>query len=259
MDNRLEFSADIQEEVFPFYAGLDLGISARKWCHLCSLLWRCLDEDSWKRLRIGNAEDPLVSQRVKFQVLVGRPSTVIRIGLVCAEPDAAALAYLGPGEVKASLWSCPTVLFAFDSNDKDPLYFPPSPWHLCSSTRSEAVLGLARHWLERCLTTHSNCSVSSAEDGDGLAIPTRLLDFRGDDEIVFLYISSSHGLKKLDYLLLPQALKARKMNVTVDGFGRMRFENFLVTPGQDTRLFLLEEAFWIRMIMRIIRPISIWS
>ena len=96
MDNRLEFSADIQEEVFPFYAGLDLEISARKWCHLCSLLWRCLDEDSWKRLRIGNAEDPLVSQRVKFQVLVGRPSTVIRIGLVCAEPDAAALAYLGP-------------------------------------------------------------------------------------------------------------------------------------------------------------------
>src|SRR2546423_15701673 len=62
MDNRLEFSADIQEEVFPFYAGLDLEISARKWCHFCSLPWRCPDQDSWKPLRIDNAEDPVVSQ-----------------------------------------------------------------------------------------------------------------------------------------------------------------------------------------------------
>ena len=223
IDTRLQPDTDVQES-FPFYTGLELLISAHNGCHLCSLFWSCLEGYKWDRRPSAPAVDPNIYQGVRFQVLVERLDAVVTISLACTEADKAAIQFNHPVKGKSDLWRCLRMLWVHEANDQDPLCDLPSPWHLSSSTCSDAVMNLARQWLERCLLTHATCSVGTSEDDGAPSMPSRLLDVRRNDGVVSLYVHSLDSSPKTEYLTLSHVWgNAEIIRLTKASFTELRY------------------------------------
>ena len=201
VDTRTELGADVQED-FAFYIGSELLISARNGCHLCSLFWSCLEGYRWDGRPSATAVDTRIYQNVKFRALVERLDAVITISLACVEADKATIQFNRSVKGSLGLWSCFRMLWIYEANDQDPLCSLPSPWHLNSLTCSDAVINLARQWLEWCLLTHMTCSVGISKHDGTISMPSRLLDVRRNDGIVSLYIQSPNSSQKTEYLIL---------------------------------------------------------
>ena len=223
VDTQFQINADLQEN-FPYCIGAEILVSAHKGCHLCSLFWSCLEGYKWDRRPSAPAvNDNTIYRNVKFQVLVERLDAAITITLACAEADKANIQFNHSVKGKSNLWRCIRMLWVMEANDQDPLCSPPFPWHSSSLTCSDAVMNLARQWLESCLLTHATCSVETPEDDNTPSMPSRLLDVKRDDGLVSLCISSLDISQDTKYLTLSHVWgDAEMFQLTKANFAELR-------------------------------------
>ena len=210
---RRTFRTNLQEELFPFHTAVVLEASARRHCHLCSLLWRCLAAESWDRLQSLDTKRISCIQELIFHVIIRshprrngtKGMDEATITLVNTDPSPAVLKFHPQGAIRDAIWECTKTVRVKHGEGNHPLIGTPQAYHLSSWTGSQAVLNLARQWLAQCLCLENHVA-RCHEFGEGVnersLLPTRLLDITQGDGRVRLYLTDRTRDQGLQYLCL---------------------------------------------------------